>query len=61
MDVPPAASAASDISAERTAATATFGALLFREVLKPLAAALGPVGDIVLDRVVDATFVRPHR
>lgn len=36
-------------------------ALLFREVLKPLAQALGPAGDLVLGAVADDVFVRRGR
>jgi len=31
-------------------------AVLFREILKPLAAGLGPVGEIALGSVADAVF-----
>jgi hypothetical protein len=33
-------------------------AVLFREILKPLAAGLGPVGEIALGAVADELFVR---
>jgi len=36
-------------------------ALLFREVLKPLAQSMGPVGDVLLGGVVDDLFVRRPR
>ncbi|MBV8748267.1 MAG: hypothetical protein JO103_00995 [Candidatus Eremiobacteraeota bacterium] len=36
-------------------------AVLFREILKPLAAGLGPVGEIVLGAVADDLFVRRDR
>jgi hypothetical protein len=36
-------------------------ALLFREILRPLAAALGPVGDCVLGDVAASLFVRRSR
>jgi hypothetical protein len=36
-------------------------AILFREVLKPLAQALGPAGDLVLGAVADDVFVRRGR
>ena len=36
-------------------------ALLFREILAPLAAGLGPVGEIVVGEVVDSLFVRVRR
>jgi hypothetical protein len=34
---------------------------LFREILKPLTAALGPVGEVALGTVVDELFVRRAR
>jgi hypothetical protein len=36
-------------------------ALLFREILKPLAAGLGPVGEVALEEVADGLFVRVRR
>ncbi|HEY0394207.1 MAG TPA: hypothetical protein VGD01_06900 [Candidatus Elarobacter sp.] len=36
-------------------------ALLFREILKPLANGLGPVGEIALGAVADNLFVRRAR
>jgi hypothetical protein len=36
-------------------------ALLFREILKPLAQGLGPVGEIALGEVADTLFVRVRR
>jgi len=36
-------------------------AVLFREILKPLAAGLGPVGEIVIGEVADTLFVRVRR
>jgi hypothetical protein len=36
-------------------------AILFREVLKPLAKGLGPVGEIALGAVADELFVRRPR
>jgi hypothetical protein len=35
-------------------------AVLFREILKPLAAGLGPVGEIALGAVADELFARPE-
>jgi hypothetical protein len=34
-------------------------AVVFREILKPLAESLGPVGETALDAVADSFFVRP--
>jgi hypothetical protein len=36
-------------------------AVLFREILKPLAQGLGPVGEIALGVVADALFVKRAR
>jgi len=36
-------------------------AVLFREILKPLAHGLGPVAEIALGTVVDELFAREHR
>jgi len=36
-------------------------AVLFREILKPLAAGLGPVGEVALGAVADELFARPQR
>jgi len=36
-------------------------AVLFREILKPLADGLGPVGEIAAGRVADALFLRDVR
>ncbi len=48
-----------DASARRTrVAEATVGAVLFREILKPLVAGLGPVAETALDRVADDLFVK---
>ncbi len=44
-----------------TAVTQAVSAIVFREVLKPLAAALGPIGDTALESVVDRMLVQPPR
>jgi hypothetical protein len=44
----------------RAAATRTLEAIVFREVLKPLAAGLGPVGEVALGAFADALFARPQ-
>jgi hypothetical protein len=36
-------------------------AVLFREILKPLAQGLGPVGEIALGTVADSLFVKTKR
>lgn len=46
---------------EQRAARDVMNAVLFREVLKPLAQGLGPMGEIVTGQVADAMFVRPRR
>ncbi len=43
----------------RAVATRTLEAIVFREVLKPLAAGLGPVGDVALGSFADTLFARP--
>ena len=40
----------------RRTANAIAGAVLFREILKPLAAGLGPVGETALGLVADRLF-----
>jgi hypothetical protein len=42
-------------------ARAVMGAVLFREILKPLAQGLGPVGEIALGAVADELYVRRRR
>jgi hypothetical protein len=44
----------------RAAATSALEAVVFREILKPLAAGLGPVGEIAVGSVADKLFVRPN-
>jgi hypothetical protein len=36
-------------------------AVLFREILKPLAQGLGPLAEVALGAVADELFVRPRR
>lgn len=43
----------------RQIATGTLEAIVFREILKPLANGLGPVGDVALEQVADSLFARP--
>ena len=58
----PTTSTAADARVEgRQAARGVVDALLFREILKPLAQALGPVGETALGTVVDGLFApRPR-
>jgi hypothetical protein len=42
-------------------ATSAIEAVVFREILKPLAEGLGPVGETALDSVADSLFARPKR
>jgi hypothetical protein len=49
------------IAADRRAATGLVEAVVFREVLEPLAAALGPFGDLTVGVVADRVFARPPR
>lgn len=46
---------------ERASAQNVVNAILFREILKPLAHGLGPVGETALSSVADALFVKPAR
>jgi len=48
-----------DASRTQTTATNVLEAIVFREILKPLAAGLGPVGDVAIGSVADAMFARP--
>ena len=43
---------------QQRSARDVMSAVLFREILKPLAAGLGPVGEIALGAVADELFVR---
>lgn len=54
-------SAPPDIRSSSADARDVVNALLFREILKPLAKALGPVGEIALGTVADDLFVRRRR
>jgi hypothetical protein len=58
MDASPAIRITPD-SDTRAAATNVLSAIVFREILKPLAAGLGPVGDVAIGSVADAIFTRP--
>ena len=40
-------------------ATNAIEAVVFREILRPLAEGLGPVGETALDSVADSLFARP--
>lgn len=46
---------------DRRAATAAMQAIVFSEVLKPLAAALGPAGDEAVGAIAQSLFVRAVR
>jgi hypothetical protein len=54
----PTTSTAAD-ARTRDALNATLDAVLFREILKPLAAGLGPVGETAVDAVADRVFAPP--
>ena len=70
MDVPPVSfsqrdrassysdAASGDAAARTSTVTNALRTILFREVLEPLTAALGPVGDALSDRVVDGLLGR---
>jgi hypothetical protein len=46
---------------EQRSARDVASAVVFREILKPLARGLGPVGEIALGTVADELFVRKNR
>ena len=46
---------------ERAIVQERVNALLFAQVLKPLAASLGPFGDCAIEAVVEKMFVRERR
>ena len=54
----PTTRAAADAGA-RSAAANALSAIVFREILKPLAAGLGPVGEVAIGSIADALFERP--
>jgi hypothetical protein len=43
----------------RTVATNALSAIIFRDILKPLAGGLGPVGEVAIGAVADAIFTQP--
>jgi hypothetical protein len=49
------------IAEQRAAAEQIAESLIFREILKPLAQGLGPVGEIAAGNVADALFARRAR
>ena len=53
--------AAETLSHERTDVRDVTNAILFREILKPLAQGLGPLAEIALGAVADEIFVRPKQ
>jgi hypothetical protein len=57
-DAPAANCVAVDADA-RAAAASALEAIVFREILKPLAAGLGPVGETAIGSVADTLFTRP--
>jgi hypothetical protein len=57
---PPTPSVAAE-SDSRALATNALQAIVFREILKALAAGLGPVGEIAVGSVADTLFARPKR
>ena len=58
----PTTSTAADAPVRREPSAADVAsAVLFREILKPLAQGLGPVGEIALGAVADSLFVKKPR
>jgi hypothetical protein len=58
---PPTSIAADPRDVAQRSARDVMNAVLFREILKPLARGLGPVGEIALGAVADEVFVRRPR
>jgi hypothetical protein len=58
---PTISTAAEPRELEARTARDVLNAVLFREILKPLAQGLGPVGEIALGSVADALAVRRRR
>ena len=56
-----ATDAATRGAAARGAAADVLTAVVFREILKPLANGLGPFGEMAVGSLADAIFVRPKR
>jgi hypothetical protein len=57
----PTTSIAADDARTRDAVNATLDAVIFREILKPLAAGLGPVGETAVAAVADRVFAPTPR
>jgi hypothetical protein len=56
MKIDGAAASVGERAKARDAAVRAVEAIVFREVLKPLAAGLGPVGDVAVGSVADTLF-----
>jgi hypothetical protein len=61
MNITALPAATKETSTSAAAVRGTLGAVVFAEVLKPLAAGLGPAGDVVVERIVDGLFANPKR
>jgi len=61
LHIAPASSVTLNLSKGEPQPQQIAAAVLFREILKPLAENLGPVGEIALGIVADDVFVRGRR
>jgi hypothetical protein len=57
----PTVPSAADAPPAQPAAADALQAIVFGEILKPLSAALGPVGDIAVEALSQQLFMRPRR
>jgi hypothetical protein len=55
--MPPLAAGADGRAATLTPATRALAAVLFSEILKPLTAGLGPVGDVAIESAISSVVV----
>ena len=61
MDITALPAAMKESSTSAAVVRGTLSAVVFSDVLKPLAAGLGPAGDVLVARIVDRLFVNPQR
>jgi hypothetical protein len=61
MNITALPAATKESSTSAAVVRGTLSAVVFSEVLQPLAAGLGPAGDMVVERIVDGLFVNAKR
>jgi hypothetical protein len=61
MNITTLPAAMKESSTSAAAVRGTLSAVVFHEVLEPLAARLGPAGEVAVQRVIDGLFVNPKR